>query len=180
MFEIRNESSDQLAAARAVPHAPPPAGLLLCHFYGSWGQEFWRRSLYISRMQANPTERLQRALAGARVILNGGSPASMGPLRQELASIAEAVENIMAIWDKMEKGGFDLQSVDANFYSAGETYLDCVEKLTEALDQKNTALLDEVDQLLNRAGRQLVAANEKAQAELQRLAKAGGEKPAQS
>ena len=76
----------------------------------------------------------------------------------------------MAIWDKMEKANFDLQSVDANFYSAGEAYLDVCEKLTEALDSSNSALLDEAEQMLGRAGRQLFTANEKAQTELQKLA----------
>ena len=79
----------------------------------------------------------------------------------------------MAIWDKMEKGNFDLQSVDANFYSAGEIYLDAVEKLTEAVEKASPSTLDEVEQMLARAGRQLVNANEKAHAELERLAQAG-------
>ena len=76
----------------------------------------------------------------------------------------------MAIWDKMEKANFDLQSVDANFYSAGEAYLDVCEKLGEALENNNSALLDEAEQMLGRAGRQLITASEKAQTELQKLA----------
>lgn len=130
-------------------------------------------SLY-SRMQGNPTERLQRALAEARGIVGGARPAAArAALRLELAGIAQAVEGVMAIWDKMEKGNFDLQSVDANFYSAGEIYLDAVEKLTEAVEKASPSTLDEVEQMLARAGRQLVSANEKAHAELERLAQAG-------
>lgn len=178
MAKIRDKPRRHFTATNAFRHAPPPGGQLLCSSLPILGQEFWARPLYISGMQGNPTERLHRALAGARVILSGGSPASLPPLRQELASIAEAVEGVMAIWDKMEKGNFNLQSVDANFYSAGETYLDCIEKMNDALENKSTALLDEVEQLLHRAGRQLVAANEKAQAELNRMAVPGGEKPA--
>ena len=129
-------------------------------------------------MQGNPTERLNRALAEARGILGGARPAAArAELLQELVSISQAVEGIMAVWDQMEKGNFDLQSVDANFYSAGETYLDAVERLQEALGQSSPAILDEVDQMLHRAGRQLVAANEKAHAELQRLAQAGEQPP---
>ena len=125
-------------------------------------------------MQGNPTERLQRALAEARGIVGGARPAAArAALRQELAGIAQAVEGVMAIWDKMEKGNFDLQSVDANFYSAGEIYLDAVEKLTEAVEKASPSTLDEVEQMLARAGRQLVNANEKAHAELERLAQAG-------
>jgi len=101
-----------------------------------------------------------------------GSQDSAGKvaLRQELAAIGQSVEGIMAIWDKMEKANFDLQSVDANFYSAGEAYLDVCEKLTDALDGNDSSLLDEAEQMLNRAGRQLITANEKAQTELQKLA----------
>lgn len=75
----------------------------------------------------------------------------------------------MAIWDKMPKHNLDLQSVDANFYSAGETYLDICEKLNDALDRNNSAALDEVEQLLAKAGRQLLTANEKAQTEMEKL-----------
>ncbi|MBS2040563.1 hypothetical protein JST97_36590 [bacterium] len=122
-------------------------------------------------MQANPTERLQRALAQARQVLGGQNPGGKQALRQELAGISQAVEGIMAIWDKMPKQMVDLQSVDANFYSAGETYLDCCEKLNEALDREDASLLNEVEQLLAKAGRQLITANEKAQNELQKLQK---------
>ena len=121
-------------------------------------------------MQANPTERLQQALAQARQVLGSQDPAGKVALRQELAAISQSVEGIMAIWDKMEKANFDLQSVDANFYSAGEAYLDVCEKLGEALENNNSALLDEAEQMLGRAGRQLVTASEKAQTELQKLA----------
>ena len=125
-------------------------------------------------MQANPTERLQQALARARGIV--GRP-NMAPakaaLQQELTGISQAVEQVMDIWDKMEKANVDLQSVDANFYSAGETYLDACEKINEALEKNSLELLNEVEQMLGRAGRQLVTANDKAQSELQRLAQPG-------
>jgi hypothetical protein len=121
-------------------------------------------------MQGNPTQRLQHALAEARFIVGGARPAAAkDALRQELASIARAVEDVMAIWDQMDKGNFDLQSVDANFYSAGETYLDAVELLNEALTKASPGKLDEVEQMLARAGRQLVTANDKAHSELERL-----------
>lgn len=127
-------------------------------------------------MQGNPTERLQRALVEARGIVGGARPAgAKAELRQELSSIAQAVEGIMAIWDQMEKGGVDLQSVDANFYSAGEIYLDAVEGLQEALNVNSPQKLQEVEEMLARAGRQLIAAQEKAQAELQRLNQPTGE-----
>lgn len=51
--------------------------------------------------------------------------------------------------------------------------LDAVEKLTEAVEKASPSTLDEVEQMLARAGRQLVNANEKAHAELERLAQAG-------
>ena len=121
-------------------------------------------------MQANPTERLQQALAEARQAVETQDLNAKTILRLELAAISKSVDNIMTIWDKMEKANFDLQSVDANFYSAGEAYLDVCEKLTEGLDGNNLALLDEAEQMLARAGRQLITANEKAQAELQKLA----------
>lgn len=120
-------------------------------------------------MQANPTERLQKALGQARQALANQDLAALSALRRELAGISQAVEGIMAIWDKMPKHNLDLQSVDANFYSAGETYLDICEKLNEALDQNNTAALDQAEQLLSKAGRQLITANEKAQTELHKL-----------
>lgn len=124
--------------------------------------------LYLG-MQANPTERLTRALAQARQALANQDLAALSALRKELTGISQAVEGIMAIWDKMPKHNLDLQSVDANFYSAGETYLDICEKLNEALDQTNLAALDEAEQLLAKAGRQLITANEKAQTELHKL-----------
>ena len=121
-------------------------------------------------MQANPTERLTRALAQVRVALANQDLSALSALRKELTSISQAVEGIMAIWDKMPKQpNLDLHSVDANFFSAGETYLDICEKLNEAIDTSNTATLDETEQMLARAGRQLIAANEKAQSELQKL-----------
>lgn len=120
-------------------------------------------------MQANPTERLTRALAQARQALANQDLAALSALRKELTGISQAVEGIMAIWDKMPKHNLDLQSVDANFFSAGETYLDICEKLNDALDNSNSAALDEAEQLLGKAGRQLIAANDKAQAELQKL-----------
>jgi len=122
-------------------------------------------------MQANPTERLTRAVAQARQALANQDLAALSALRKELTSISQAVEGIMAIWDKMPKHNLDLQSVDANFFSAGETYLDICEKLNDAIDSNNGAALDEADQMLAKAGRQLIAANEKAQSELQKLQK---------
>lgn len=123
-------------------------------------------------MQANPTERLTRALAQARQALATQDMAALSALRKELTGISQAVEGIMAIWDKMPKQpNLDLHSVDANFFSAGETYLDICEKLNEAVDHNNQAALDEVEQMLAKAGRQLIAANEKAQSELQKLQK---------
>lgn len=120
-------------------------------------------------MQANPTERLTRALAQARQALANQDLAALSALRKELTGISQAVEGIMAIWDKMPKHNLDLQSVDANFYSAGETYLDICEKLNDALDNNNGKALDEAEQLLAKAGRQLINANEKAQIELNKL-----------
>lgn len=120
-------------------------------------------------MQANPTERLTRALIQARQALANQDLAALSALRKELTGISQAVEGIMAIWDKMPKHNLDLQSVDANFYSAGETYLDICEKLNDALDRNNSAALDEVEQLLAKAGRQLLTANEKAQTEMEKL-----------
>ncbi len=120
-------------------------------------------------MQANPTERLIRALSQARQALANQDLAALSALRKELTGISQAVEGIMAIWDKMPKHNLDLQSVDANFYSAGETYLDICEKLNDALDRNNSAALDEVEQLLAKAGRQLLTANEKAQTEMEKL-----------
>ena len=120
-------------------------------------------------MQANPTERLTRALAQARQALANQDLAALSALRQELNGISQSVEGIMAIWDKMPKHNLDLQSVDANFYSAGEIYLDICEKLNEALDRNNGAALDEVEGLLAKAGRQLINANDKAQTELNKL-----------
>lgn len=120
-------------------------------------------------MQANPTERLTRALAQARQALANQDLAALSALRKELTGISQAVEGIMAIWDKMPKHNLDLQSVDANFYSAGETYLDICEKLNDALDNNNGKALDEAEQLLAKAGRQLISANEKAQIELNKL-----------
>ncbi len=122
-------------------------------------------------MQANPTERLTRAVAQARQALANQDLAALSALRKELTSISQAVEGIMAIWDKMPKHNLDLQSVDANFFSAGETYLDICEKLNDAIDSNNGTALDEADQMLAKAGRQLIAANEKAQSELQKLQK---------
>ena len=123
-------------------------------------------------MQANPTERLTRALAQARQALANQDLAALSALRKELTGISQAVEGIMAIWDKMPKHNLDLQSVDANFYSAGETYLDICEKLNDALDNNNGKALDEAEQLLAKAGRQLINANEKAQIELNKPAAA--------
>lgn len=125
-------------------------------------------------MQANPTERLQQALARARgMVGRPNNEVARTALRQELDGIAQAVEGVMAIWDQMEKANVDLQSVDANFYSAGEIYLDACEKITDALNKNSLALLNDVEHMLQRAGRQLVSANDRAQAELQRLAQTG-------
>lgn len=123
----------------------------------------------------NLTQQIERLLEEARCLLQDPDPESSTPaLLEELTRVEDQIQRLMADWEDVpESLSEPIESLDAQFYAAGELYLQCCELIGQGAEELSPELLEQAQTTLQKAGRQLQKADERAHEQFKKWTDSG-------
>jgi hypothetical protein len=127
----------------------------------------------------NLTQQIERLLEEAAALHQDADPeANLPALLGEIDRVMDQIQRLTDGWEAAPESLSEaIGSLDAQFYAAGELYLQCCELIARAAEEPNPELLEEARATLSRAGKQLRVAEERAHEQFAKWTEQGRLRP---